>query len=272
MRHHRTQKSSKHKKIKAIDPFYSGPRRQIMFKADKNANKPPSLGAGVQEVPRRLRDIVRGTADSNKQKPQKRKAKGLLMHQRPDFKQGKYETLTNFYRRMDKAASDAITKAELEMQFDVHFDKKGKNKLTIAKKKDPVTSEVPAPKVSKSQKRKLKLQRKVEEKMAEDVDEFAEMADTFTFGEVVDAPPDIKAAPHKAPERKKGGKKNLLLLKSVSGSSGVHPNPDNFNSSSKTTTQSISSARQEQLRQESVQAYRQLKKQRNLMLSKPGKA
>ena len=56
----------------------------------------------------------------------------------PVFKKGKYESVASFYRRMDKAAQESITKAELETQFDVKFERSGKNKLTLSSQTDPV--------------------------------------------------------------------------------------------------------------------------------------
>lgn len=207
-----------------------------------------------------------------------------------EFKQGKYETQLHFFRRMDKTAQEAITKAELEVQFDVKFERQGKNKLIVSKTTDPLaghkaTKSKIEPEVnrryilngggairhqiepifslnlkridifcccSKSQKRKEKLHEKVKQKKAYNRDEFAEMhgkswlrvfceefsawlkassgillstdfavpgvsfdffrfvgtvfvfqiADTVEFGEVVMAPPQMNAAPRKAPRVK----------------------------------------------------------------------
>lgn len=76
-----------------------------------------------------------------------RLAKGIISKKKhpdaPEFKQGKYETLSHFYRRMDKAAQEAIMKAELEVQFDVNFERKGRNKLVVSKTRDPVEEDEP---------------------------------------------------------------------------------------------------------------------------------
>jgi hypothetical protein len=61
----------------------------------------------------------------------------------PEFKRGKYETQLHFYRRMDKAAQESITKAELEVQFDVNFERQGKNKLVVSTRKDPLALHKP---------------------------------------------------------------------------------------------------------------------------------
>lgn len=114
-------------------------------RSERNANQPPPTTDGSQEIPYKLRVIMEAKKqqDLEKKSPAKRKKKPTIinkagMAQHPEFKQGKYETLPHFYRRMDKAAQEAITKAELEVQFDVEFEKQGKNKLVISKKKDPV--------------------------------------------------------------------------------------------------------------------------------------
>ena len=122
------------------------------FRANKYANKAPTGAAGQQEIPRKLRELMEAkealksapSAKRNRNAPRNRNKYADLAESgkektgAPRFKQGKYETQLSFFRRMDKTAQEAITKAELEMQFDVNFEKQGKNKLVISTRKDPL--------------------------------------------------------------------------------------------------------------------------------------
>ncbi|OQV23838.1 hypothetical protein BV898_02188 [Hypsibius exemplaris] len=287
--HRRTQKTSKHKKIKACDPFYSGPRKDHVFKADKNANKAPTGAVGEQEVPRKLRELIKAK-DAMKNAPAPARTNGRRAQAKnrnkyaalqqaskaggpvTEFKQGKYESQLGFFRRMDKTAQEAITKAELEVQFDVNFERQGKRKLIVSKNKDPLAVHKPTktpmePEVtrSKSQKRREKLHQKVQDRKAYERDEFAEMHDEVQFGEVVMAPPQMNSAPRKAPKVKAAGDKKLILL------TKLHPDVEEAEPEKRSlfadllpdvNAESIAAARQEVKRQHAVNAYRQMKKKR----------
>ncbi|GAU93174.1 hypothetical protein RvY_05153 [Ramazzottius varieornatus] len=280
-RHHKLQKTSKHKKIKAIDPFYSGPRRDILFKDRKYSNKPPSDLTG-QEIPRKVREMMKAKEQlKNKTPAQKSRSSArregsqiwtqdTTAAQVPVFKKGKYEGISHFYRRMDKAAQESITKAELESQFDVKFERTGKNKLTLTNQKDPVLEtedgeKAEVVKSTKTKRRKEKLMQKMEERTAFERDEFDEFHDDIKFGEVVEAPPQINAAPRKAPEVKKAGDKRLLLIEALKPA----PEPEAekprslFDELPTLDTATVRALRREEARSRAVDTYRKLKKFKN---------
>lgn len=112
----------------------------IQCRADAKANKEPE----EQKIPRKLLEIMKykeqektSSSISKKAKSRNKFAQSGMTTQ-VQFKQGKFETIAHFCKRMDKAAHEAITKAELEVQFDVKFERQGKNKLVVSTEGDPV--------------------------------------------------------------------------------------------------------------------------------------
>ncbi|XP_040186903.1 coiled-coil domain-containing protein 137 [Rana temporaria] len=224
----------------------------------KTNSKPEHLD--TQEIPFKLREIMRSRMEMNKPKKKRKQARKPRPQNEglqtdipvPKFKRERNETVGAYLNRMNRETQHVLflTKNQLERQPEMELDDKGEL---------PKKEEVEVPKKQKSEKRKKfdrkcldKFVRRKEEKKVARLEE--EMfKDEVMFGEVVMEPPVLTVRPRKGPAEKKAGEKQLFLTKFFDkGSAPSNPPP-------------MSMARKrivEEERERVVNAYRELKKRR----------
>ncbi|XP_044253241.1 coiled-coil domain-containing protein 137 [Tribolium madens] len=212
----------KHRGVR--DPEKQRAEREKSLKDKINA--PPS-NPDEQYVPKSLQRIAELQAkvksgDFMRKKKKKPRPKGLF-EQRPD------ESNREFLYRVHQHCAIVKHEAAFEQKFGVEIEKNAEGEIQGVKKrpKDPILVMIKeakrgkkkkdeGPKLTKSQKRRLKLIEKKKKKMGHKVDEFDRFQDKVKFGEQVHEPPTL-TAPRKV---KKGGEAPRpgtkdLLLKSV---------------------------------------------------------
>lgn len=128
------------------------------------------------------------------------------------------ESDKSFLRRVNTACETALQEADFEKKFGVEIKKNpetGKVEEIVKKKKDEIDilmrkarkedgkkikkkpkKTVTEPRLTKAEKRKLKLKVKKEKKLLGKVDDFDKYKDTVKFGEIAHAPPSL-AVPKK---------------------------------------------------------------------------
>lgn len=266
----KAQKGKKHKKIKAIDPFYHGDRKNIYDKK-KMLNKAPK-NEDDDYFPGRLKEILRLKEElkNRKQKKPKRE-KSEQTSAEPNTKktytsvpsfwpkperrrpssqtdghsnedennynpmyipegQKKGESAISYLRRANRDLSDVYEKTILFKKFDISFTDMNTGKMEKLYGMN-----------DKKRRRlkeiaKAKKQRKLE-KQSENKTGFDHLKDNVEFGEITMAPPEKLAKPRHADSSKllQPGKKELLLKKMVEQKS-VNPTEQTPTKSSKTPT------------------------------------
>ncbi|XP_034566751.1 coiled-coil domain-containing protein 137 [Notolabrus celidotus] len=209
----------------------------------------------LKHIPFRLREIMK-SKDRMKSGPNRvQKLQKAVSHKGkpgdsqggdipvPHFKRGKRESVKAYLRRMDNETKHVLflTKNQVERKPELEEEKQEK----------------PADK-GKSEKKKeydkIRVQRLHQKKLnkQEDLMEKEMFIDDIPFGEVSMAPPSFSAKPKKAPIKAQASKQ--LLLHSLLG-----------NSTASTAKPSMARQRiMEEERLRAVEAYRHLKKQRQL--------
>ncbi|XP_037081602.1 coiled-coil domain-containing protein 137-like [Pollicipes pollicipes] len=185
----------------------------------------------------------------------------------PLFEQRPNESDFKFLRRVEKMTKERIQQSKFEDKYNVDIvpdPVTGKTKMIsrederqqVRRKKKNVSEdgeEIPK-KINRKKAKKIKRQQKLAGKM----DDFAHLKDSVEFGEVVHRPPELKAAPKKAPSdgtQGKPGRKSLLLKKLYTNAqAGLRP------SSAPKSLHQKASLEEERLR--AVAAYRHLKQQK----------
>ncbi|XP_019641956.1 PREDICTED: coiled-coil domain-containing protein 137-like [Branchiostoma belcheri] len=276
----------KHKKIKAVDPFYFGNRKQPQNRNTKVVNQAPK-NTDVQEVPRRLRELMqwkqqggkggrskKGAVKTESTEQQKGKSikvgastegfpvqrvgadepvDGRPVEKVPDFTQKPWESEKRFVERMHMATQVAYEKAKWMPDIDPLKEEEKKQK---AKTKQHVN------------KKKEKLKAKRKEK-AEEEEEQRRFTDHVQFGEVVSQPPELTARPRKAGKNDKPGKKTLLLNSLLSSKGKT----DTTKSSKQSRKRKNKSAAEQRMldaeRERVIQAYRTAKKAKLSGMSPP---
>ncbi|CAI9724154.1 Hypothetical predicted protein [Octopus vulgaris] len=234
------QKSKKHKKIKAIDPFYTGERKNIYDR--KNINLAPDNDD--DDVPRMWKEIMQlkeqyekkttkspRTVDAKVEKDCKKDAAGNVkqkkVKQLQPNKQKQPQMIANseaapmyiplvkkdeesdwsYLHRTKQEVRKVFEKSRLSDKYkiqyaDVESGKSNKRVIKASKKK------------RLKELTKLKKEKKEEYKNRNNTG-FEHFKDEVVFGEVAMAPPVIKAKPRKADSSNvsKPGRKQLLLKK-----------------------------------------------------------
>ncbi|XP_029946410.1 coiled-coil domain-containing protein 137 [Salarias fasciatus] len=202
----------------------------------------------LNHIPFKLREILKSKETpkrSVKKKLQKGRPGGSKVGDIvvPRFKRRKEESEAAYVRRMENAAKHVLflTKNQVDRKPELEEDQQERP----AKAKSDRKREHDKDRLLKLQLKKLdKKETKMEKEM---------FVDSVAFGEVAMAPPSLSAKPKKAPIKPQKATKELLL-NSLLGHTAV-------------STAKPSMARQrimEEERERAVQAYRQLKKQRQL--------
>ncbi|XP_064423464.1 coiled-coil domain-containing protein 137 [Latimeria chalumnae] len=252
----------KHRKIKAVDPFYHGPRKDQQQKSggQKQKYNMKPKNPDDQGIPYKLREIMKSKERMRSQKNKcKRKAEEKEASARgepyqlqtdipvPRFKRGKRESENAYIQRMDQESQHVLFLTRNQIERHPEMEEQQAVHVKSEKKKEH------------DRKRLEKLIKKREEKK-EKRQELEYFKDTVQFGEVVMQPPALTAKPRKSSAKGKPGEKPLLL-KTLLGSSSASPSQ---------RPASVSMARQRIIQEERervVKAYRDLKKLKQQPLS-----
>ncbi|UJR08152.1 hypothetical protein I4U23_012428 [Adineta vaga] len=208
----------RHKKLKAIDPFYSGPRKLLVDKKLVGANQAPRKGEKVDhKVSHRFQQFLENKQHSEDlRKSSKKKNKNKFKQdtsekeiEYPELEQKTNESDRNYIQRLDEEAKFALNRARYESKYDV--------KLVNTDKNDHHQFEVKKEKSQRAEKRLKRLQtkkddqklKKEEKKMKND--EFHLYQDKPQFGEIVHEPPTLTLPKRSRVDPAKAGVKDLLL-------------------------------------------------------------
>ncbi|XP_038182350.1 coiled-coil domain-containing protein 137 [Arvicola amphibius] len=241
----RRQQQAKGQQRSALPPGQRSKEKKKVNCKPKNQDE--------QEIPFRLREIMRSRQEMKKQlsnKKRKKEAQAAFKETLEKEAKGEEETdivVPKFKQR----------KGESEMAYVQRMEQEAQHVLFLSKNQPPRQPEVQvAPKKEKSerkkafQKRRLEKAQKKREERAVDRLEQELLKDTVEFGEVVLQPPELTVQPRRSIGRDAPGKKSLMLKKLLGASGG-------------SLTPATSLARQRILgeeRERAVQAYRALKK------------
>ncbi|XP_069606841.1 coiled-coil domain-containing protein 137 isoform X1 [Ranitomeya imitator] len=225
----------------------------------KTNSKPKDLD--TQEIPFKLREIMRSRMEMNN--PKKKKKKPVSAKKQgpdneelqtdikvPKFKRKIHEPVYAYLERMDRETQHVIflSKNQPDRMPETEVDEKGKPVTEVAKKeKSQKKKDFDRRRLDKFLKRK---EDKKETRLEKDI-----FTDTVMFGEVVTEPPTLTVKPRKSADKTKPGEKKLLL-KSLLDKASTPSSPP-----------VISMARKRLLedeRERVVQAYRDLKKKKQL--------
>ncbi|XP_039904889.1 LOW QUALITY PROTEIN: coiled-coil domain-containing protein 137 [Simochromis diagramma] len=202
----------------------------------------------IQHIPFKLREIMKAkdrmkTGSLKVKKPKKDKSEYFLDGDIPvpHFKRGKRESVKAYVQRMERETK--------------HVMFLSKNQVDRSPEMDASEQERPAHCKSDKKKEygKMKLQKLQQKKVNKQEDKMEEQMfiDDVPFGEVTMAPPSLSAKPRKAEVKSQKASKELLL-NSLLGHTAVS-----------TTKPSMAKQRiMEEERERAVEAYRQLKKQK----------
>jgi len=200
----------RHKKLKAIDPFYSGPRKLLLDKKLIGANQTPKKGEQVSHRFQQFLDNKQQAAELSKKKNKNKfKANVTEDSEHPELEQKSNESDRNYLQRLNQEVKFAVDRARYESKYDV--------KLVNTEKGDHHQFEVKKEKSKRSEKRLKRLQTKKEEhKMKREEkkiksDDFLLFQDKPEFGEVVHAPPTLTLPRRSKANPFAAGTKDLLL-------------------------------------------------------------
>ncbi|KAL8610191.1 hypothetical protein ACOMHN_005964 [Nucella lapillus] len=259
------QKSNKHKKLKFVDPFYHGERKERMH-AGKNL-VPVSTEQGLS---RSMKDLMRRTKQAKEMHRKSRKQKKEILKKRilsqqstegakrdfqevVEFHRKGGEKQSQFLQRVDAATMAVVKESQIEASF----------KTTP----DPM-EEVTRQKAEKrKEKLKLKKELKKEKKKEKTEDDFKEFKDEVKFGEVVHGLPSFSARPKHADGSSKPALKSLLLYdvitKSDQSTGPESAHAESVKTAKKGKRKILSPAQQKDMekeRQNAIGLYRQMKK------------
>nr|XP_028569993.1 coiled-coil domain-containing protein 137 [Podarcis muralis] len=205
-----------------------------------------------QEIPFRLREIMRSRDElknpKSKKKKKKEKQPGHILEGDipvPKFKRRKGEGDSTYIGRIERETQHVMFLTKYQLQRE-------------PEKEEPVPEK--SQRKKDFQKKKLdKIRRKKEEKKAALLEKDF-LKDSVKFGEVAEQPPTITAKPRKSVVKDKAGKKELLLT-SLLGSGGTPSTPKVFHAS--LARQRIVQEERERV----VQAYRDIKKRKQQQMA-----
>jgi Txe/YoeB family toxin of Txe-Axe toxin-antitoxin module len=274
------QKSRKHKKMKAIDPFYTGDRP-----SDRNAYKfdlAPRHG-DEQELSRSVREIIQlKTIAKSGNRRQRKRASGsggedintnekLGVIERgvtrpfkssPEFKQQRGESQAAFLRRIDEETRAVIQKAKFDDKYHMDSDSEPEQ-TTEASRNDK--------KMKRLKRKREKLAEHRRRKKEDKFGDFEQLKDKVQFGEVAMQPPMLTARPKRpagqnATPQAGTKSKSLLLAKYLDGTMA----DDSGTTSAKSRSSGGTASKRRRLclaervlldseRQRAIQLYRDLK-------------
>ncbi|XP_064617659.1 coiled-coil domain-containing protein 137-like [Liolophura sinensis] len=219
------QKTQKNKKIKSVDPFYIGDRKdsRTKHKDQRPAND------DHQEMPRKVRRLMDSVLDVRNLSSKKRNRKRHFVEQNyvhpgmtkpmeavPKFKKRNNESDYKFMSRVERETQAVLQQSKLEDKFKVKFERNAKGEIVVQKK---------GPSKRKKQRMKERKQKKKEQKQEKSIEkklEFDALTDKVQFGEIVSQPPVLTAKPWKSQTlgHTKPGQRSLLLKEIMSDQLG----------------------------------------------------
>ncbi|KAM3922686.1 coiled-coil domain-containing protein 137 [Leptodactylus fuscus] len=235
----------------------AGPGKPRGHEKKKTNSKPKDLDA--QEIPFKLREIMKSRMEMKNPKKKKKKPakKQGPSHEElqsdikvPKFKQNKNESAYSYITRMNRETEHVmfLCKNQPDRMPEKEVDEKGELvKELPQKEKSEKKKEFDRRRLDKFLKKK---EEKKETRLEKDM-----FTDKVMFGEVVMAPPTLTVKPRKSAAETKPGEKKLLLKSILDKSTSTAPPP------------AMSLARKRLLedeRERVVQAYRNLKKRKQL--------
>jgi len=256
MRHRKIESSKRHKKVKAVDPFYDGHRKKLLDKDAGLVNRAPKDIHG-QEIPRKMKEMMEMSEKIAKgvlpvKRKRKKRRKGLEIEIKgddfgvmqpgmkrplkpaPTFKMKPHETEYTFLARVGRIAHEVVERTKLESKLDVDITRKESGEIQVTKQND-IDGELRKElnieddkksgrkKSEKHIKRRIKEKEKKEKKKEDKIDEFKVINnDEIPFGEVVTQPPNLNFYPKNAPE-KNTGYKSLILNKMLNTNNQAAP-------------------------------------------------
>ncbi|XP_038064559.1 coiled-coil domain-containing protein 137-like [Patiria miniata] len=192
---------SRHKKVKAVDPFCTGNRRALLLAKEKEFDRAPKH-VSTQEIPRSLKNMLEATKLAKQGHTPKQKQKQAVqklgsVERRPG------ESHNHFMKRVGSGARKKLTEVRSKLETD---GMTGSERL----KSDQA--------IKKNKERFAILQQKIKSRKFEKTLEKQEkdfFKDRVEFGEVVSAPPVFSAKPRKSNDKADKPGKRQLLLKSM---------------------------------------------------------
>ncbi|NXB92205.1 CC137 protein, partial [Vidua chalybeata] len=237
-------------------PLPRSPLTALVFpRKEKKDNMKPKRPE-EQEIPFRLRELMRSREALKRPHPGKRPAAEKKQQQQrckgpeapgdipvPRFRRGRGESERSYICRMEQEVQRVLFLAENQLQ------------------REP-EKEATAPEKSKRkkefQKRKLEKARKKKEEKKEDMLEKSLLQDTVPFGEVVTQPPTITSRPRGRGPAEQAGRKQLLLTPRLGQSQASPVSP---------VSPGMSMARRRILEEERarvIRAYRDIQRRKQL--------
>ncbi|XP_063309504.1 coiled-coil domain-containing protein 137-like [Pelobates fuscus] len=213
----------------------------------------------LQEIPFKLREIMKSKLLMGKKKPKKKKRKERLLPLNDEI-QTKIP-IPKFKRRKRECVGAYLDRMEREVQHVIFLSKNQPDVIPELEvpKEETAQQESPSEPQEKSQKKKafhMRKENKASKKKEENEVNRLEMdmfKDPVMFGEVVMEPPTLTAKPRKSITNSKPGTKSLLLKKLFAKEGpSVKPPP-------------VSMARKRMIQEERervIDAYRQMKKKK----------
>ncbi|KAM4890322.1 coiled-coil domain-containing protein 137 [Sylvia borin] len=231
-----------------------GPSVPLRKRKEKKDNMKPKH-PDEQEIPFRLRELMRSrealkrpdpgkrrvAEEKQQQKPKGPKAPGAIPV--PKFRRGKGESERSYICRMEQEVQHVLFLAENQLEREP--EKEGTAPEKSQRKKE-------------FQKRKLEKARKKREEKKEAMLEKSLFQDTVPFGEVVTQPPTITSRPRGQGPAEQAGRKQLLLTPRLAQSQASPVSP---------VSPVMSMARQRILQEERarvIQAYRDIQRRKQL--------
>ncbi|NXB23749.1 CC137 protein, partial [Rhagologus leucostigma] len=231
-----------------------GPAVPLRSRKEKKDNMKPKR-PDEQEIPFRLRELMRSREAMKRPDPGKRRAAEKKQQQKskgpkapgdisvPKFRRGKGESERSYICRMEQEVQRVLFRTENQPQ------------------REP-EKEATAPEKSKRkkefQKKKLEKARKKKEEKKEDMLEKSLFQDKVPFGEVVTQPPTITSRPRGRGPAEQAGRKQLLLTPRLGQSQASLTSP---------VSPVMSMARRRILEEERarvIQAYRDIQRRKQL--------
>ncbi|MGH0135409.1 UNVERIFIED_CONTAM: hypothetical protein FKN15_035517 [Acipenser sinensis] len=224
----------KHRKIKAVDPFYHGPRKEQLQGKQKKSDVKPQSGDNLEHIPFRLREIMKSKERMKKQQQQKKTTGadtvkfGEVAMAPPTFtvKPRKAQTRIEGGRKgllltslmgtplatgtgsvKSSMARQKMMLEERERVVKAYRDLK-KIKHERLHSNTASLKRLQNLKYDKSRLNRLLKKKEDRKELREEKEKFI---DTVKFGEVAMAPPTFTVKPRKAQTRIEGGRKGLLL-------------------------------------------------------------
>lgn len=281
----RIPKSRRHKKLKFVDPCFSG-RPTNVKKRRLEKNEPPKH-EDLQEVPHNMRELIdiKNKVKQNKLKRRSKKKNKLkddfIIVRREKIENGlpgmtkplkpvpekivqkPNESVSQFFNKLQRMASSAIAEAQVEQKYDVdlyHVD--DKNVAVVPSRGDCGETQEAVKKENSSKTSKKKKKVNVADKL-----EKIFLNDPVKFGEVVQEPPTLLVRPRKSGETKKPGVRNLYLKQMLNNNQDS--TVTNKLSGLKQERQEMSDARRRILEEERIRVvdlYRSLKQKNQSFL------